>query len=150
LHEAQVYNVAYSPDGETLATVSSDGKATLWNVASESIIYSIDAERLAFRPVAFSPSGKSFATGDDDGTIRIWDAADGSPQLTLQAHSGPVLELAYGPDDTRVASISTDGTAKFNVLDLDEMIAIAESKLTRSFTEAECRQYLHQATCASD
>jgi hypothetical protein len=30
-------------------------------------------------------------------------------------------------------------------LDLDDLIRIAEGELTRELTEAECRQYLHQA-----
>ncbi len=154
LHDGQVDNLAFSPDGRLLVTVSGDGKATMWRSgvdgSSWMVLYTIESEDLPFRATAFSPSGDSFATGGDDGAIRIWDAAEGSSQLVLQAHNGPVLELDYGPDDTRLASISSDGTAKYNILDLDETVAIAESKLTRTFTEAECRQYLHQATCASD
>jgi WD40 repeat protein len=151
IHGDRVDDVAYSPDGTLLATVSQDGKATVWDMTSDAIggtvVYSIDAERLTFRAVDFSPSGDSFATGGDDGTIRIWDATDGSPLLTLQAHGGAVIELTYGPDSTRLASVSADGTAKLHILDIDELIELARSRLTRSFTEAECRQYLHQDTC---
>jgi hypothetical protein len=34
-------------------------------------------------------------------------------------------------------------------LDLDELVEIAESELTRTFTDQECRQYLHMPTCPS-
>ena len=129
IHDGLVNDVAYSPDGTRLATVSQDGKATLWEMTSDAIVrtavYSVDAEHPTFRAITFSPSGDSFATGDDDGTIRIWDATDGSPQLTLQAHDGAVIELTYGPDDTRLASISADGTAKLHILDIDELIDLA-------------------------
>jgi hypothetical protein len=32
-------------------------------------------------------------------------------------------------------------------LELDDLIAIAQDRLTRSFTEEECRQYLHAERC---
>ena len=40
---------------------------------------------------------------------------------------------------------SAIGTAKLHILDIDELIDLARSRLTRSFTESECRQY--QETC---
>ncbi len=151
LHGARVDSVAFSPDSRLLVTVSRDGKATMWDLASEdlggAVLYEIQAERLAFRAVAFSPSGETFATGGEDGTVRIWNAADGSPRLTLRAHRGAVLELSYAPDGKSLASLGLDGTARINPLDVDELIEIARSRLTRSLTEAECAQYLHRDSC---
>jgi hypothetical protein len=41
----------------------------------------------------------------------------------------------------------TDGYVRFNVLSLDELVDIAESRLTRSLTEEECQEYLHTDAC---
>jgi hypothetical protein len=33
------------------------------------------------------------------------------------------------------------------LLDVDELVKLAESRLTRSFTEEECQTYLHLERC---
>jgi len=35
-------------------------------------------------------------------------------------------------------------------LDLDDLLKIAHDELTRTLTDAECRQYLHVEACPSD
>jgi hypothetical protein len=46
-----------------------------------------------------------------------------------------------------VAATTADGLARVWALDIDELLAIAKQKLTRSLTEEECHQYLHVGTC---
>ena len=46
-----------------------------------------------------------------------------------------------------LASIGDDGIARVWALDLDDLIAIANDRLTRGFSEDECRQYLHLERC---
>lgn len=33
------------------------------------------------------------------------------------------------------------------ILPIDELLTLAQSRLTRTWTEEECRQYLHVETC---
>ena len=40
-----------------------------------------------------------------------------------------------------------DGLVRVWALDLDELIAIATDRLTRTLTEDECRQFLHVERC---
>jgi WD40 repeat protein len=87
------------------------------------------------------------ATGGDDGTARIWDAGTGGEQLTLTGHVDALSGVAFSPDGTRLATTSYDGTLRVYVLPVDQLVRIAESRLTRGFTEPECKQYLHVATC---
>ena len=49
--------------------------------------------------------------------------------------------LAFSPDGTRLASGSLDGTVRVYVLPVDELMALARSRVTRALTEAECQQY---------
>ena len=46
-----------------------------------------------------------------------------------------------------LASVGDDGLVRVWALDLDELIAIATDRLTRTLTEDECRQYLHVERC---
>jgi WD40 repeat protein len=56
--------------------------------------------------------------------------------------------LAVGPEGRWLASSGTDGVVRVWTLDLDEVIDIAEARLSRSLTEAECLTY-HFEDCPS-
>jgi hypothetical protein len=45
-------------------------------------------------------------------------------------------------------SVESDGVVRVWALDLGELIAIAKDELTRGLTDEDCRQYLHQPSCA--
>ena len=51
------------------------------------------------------------------------------------------------PDGSQLASYSVDWVVRIWALELDDLIEIAEDRLTRSFTEDECRQYSHAEHC---
>jgi len=55
--------------------------------------------------------------------------------------------VAYSPDGKRLASSSVDGTTRVYAVDVDDLVALARSRLTRWFTPAECKQYLHMDVC---
>ena len=77
LHERWVYFVAFSPDGRTLATGSSDNTARLWEVASGKQIAMLRGHENLVKSVAFSPDGRTLATGSSDNTARLWEVATG-------------------------------------------------------------------------
>jgi hypothetical protein len=58
-----------------------------------------------------------------------------------------VTEVEISPDGRIVYSGSWDGLMRGFLLDVDELVKLAESRLTRSFTEEECQTYLHLERC---
>ena len=96
--------------------------------------------------LAFSADGSRLLTADSDGKVRVWDPSAGTQSLALP-HEQEVVSLAVAPDDPRLASVTVDGTVRVWTLDLDELVTIAEQRLTRGFSENECRQYLHVERC---
>jgi Tol biopolymer transport system component len=102
---------------------------------------------VAITTLDFSADGTSIATGHADGTVRLWDAASGIEQLSLGGTPGRVTGLAFSPDGDKLATNGDDGVARVWALDVDDLVAIAEKRLTRGFTDDECRQYLHVASC---
>ncbi len=96
--------------------------------------------------LTFTADGSRLLTADTDGRVRVWDPAAGTQSLALP-HEQEVVWLAMGPDGRRVASVTVDGSIRVWTLDLDELVTLAEHRLTRGFSDGECRQYLHVERC---
>ena len=75
-------------------------------------------------------------------TCESRDAASGEELLELIHGAGVIYEVDFSPDGSRLVSTAdTNGLTRVWALDLDDLIQIAESRLTRGFTEAECEIY---------
>jgi WD40 repeat protein len=74
-HEGPASAVAFSPDGQTLASGGRDGTIRLWEMATGKERLRIQGPATMFRSVAFSPDGKLLASGHSNSTILIWDVA---------------------------------------------------------------------------
>ncbi|MGW5925427.1 WD40 repeat domain-containing serine/threonine protein kinase [Streptomyces anulatus] len=131
--EVRVMDMAFSPDGKTLASVgdASDKRsypnnepAKLWdltridpepygqgdprrNLALEDITYA----------VAFSPDGKTLATGGPGGDVRLWDVATGRLKDTLANRRFEARDLAFSPDGRSLAVTADGGVLLWNLAD---------------------------------
>ncbi len=103
--QGELRDLAFSPDGKTLASVWSDGTVRLWDVVHRRPYgRPLTGHIGAVNSVAFSPDGRLLATGGDDYTVRLWKVscacADGAPvQLTSF-----VSAVAFSPDGTLLAT----------------------------------------------
>jgi len=97
--------------------------------------------------VQFSPDGTRVVTSGQDKTIRLWDVETGREVLILRGHTAAVADIAFSPDGVHLASASYDATIREFALPIEALIELAESRLTRTWTREECRQYLRLETC---
>ncbi|MGO9113752.1 MAG: protein kinase domain-containing protein, partial [Thermoguttaceae bacterium] len=102
-NDSDVYSVAWSPDGDRLASVGSGGKIQIWNAATGEEMLNFSAGGGALPSVAWSPDGKRLATGGADGTARIWDAATGKKVFAFRGLNGAVW-VAWSPDGRHLAA----------------------------------------------
>ena len=71
-HKGSVLSVAFSPDGQSLASASRDNTIKLWDVRTGKERASLKGHSVMVWSVAFSPDGKTLAWGDHDTTVRLW------------------------------------------------------------------------------
>ena len=109
-HTDNVWSVAFSPNGNMLASASWDQSVRLWNVNTGRLLHTLTEHTNEVLSVAFSPDGNTLASADWDGTIHLWNPRNGNLKRTLTEHRGGVTSVAFSPDGETLASGSADQT----------------------------------------
>jgi WD40 repeat protein len=105
--------LAFSPDGEILATGHYDGMIRFWDLESGALINEIRASGV-IESLAFNPQGDVLASGSSyqDFAIRLWDAENGTLLRMLEGHTRGVDALEFSPNGQLLASAAYDGTLR--------------------------------------
>jgi len=109
-HEFMVWSVAWSPNGQYIASGSSDETVRIWDVETGKLVKILESHKNWIRSVAWSPNGQYIASGSSDETVRIWDVETGELVSVLRGHTSEVFSVAWSPDGLRIASGSKDKT----------------------------------------
>jgi WD40 repeat protein len=70
----------------------------------------------------------------------VWDAQNGKELLTLCGHSDSVYGVAFSPDGKRLSTVSRDTTVQVYALEPCELLNLARSRVTRTFTADGCQR----------
>lgn len=124
-HNDPIRDLAFSPDGQTIASSSGkpldieseDTSIRLWNIETGEEILYIDTPNAPIWSLAFNAEGTQLLSGSGD-TVRttaeniasIWDVTTGEEIQRFVGHNLAVFDANFSPDGTMVVTASADNT----------------------------------------
>jgi serine/threonine protein kinase len=111
-HSDWISQLAWSPDGQQIASASYDGSVQVWNASTIKPVTLYKQQRLKFfgqphvNSVAWSPDGRKIATAYDNKVVEMWSITAVRKLFAYREHSDVVRSVSWSPDGQKLASAS--------------------------------------------
>ena len=113
-HDGKVQQVGFSPNGKLLGSVSWDGNARLWDVATGKLIHTIPHSAPVIT-MTFTPDSQTFITGGRGNTIHFWDVTSGEksrPSIPCGAEVGEFDILALPNGQINLLAVTAEAALR--------------------------------------
>jgi WD40 repeat protein/uncharacterized caspase-like protein/energy-coupling factor transporter ATP-binding protein EcfA2 len=121
-HNLQVASLAFSPDGQSLASGSWDNTIRLWSLESQSPPQILTGHNNGVTHLHFSPTGQTLISSSADGTIKLWDLPQQRLIKTIPVSSDPILSLSLSPDGKQLVTSSESLGMSIGIWDLPTLL----------------------------
>ncbi|MGC9335076.1 MAG: ABC transporter permease subunit, partial [Anaerolineae bacterium] len=111
-HREPVTSLAFSPDGQLVASGSADTTIVLWDIESGEAQTTSEGHWATVTTIVFSEDGDFLLTGGRDNKVRNIRTAGGKSTASYEGHLSAVSSTAYGPLPDAIVSTGDDGTMR--------------------------------------
>ena len=133
--------MVFTPDGSLLIAADNNGDVAVIDTESWNLLEPIPAHLGSALDVAVSPAGTLIASSGEDAFLRIWDLADRSLVTEIKFEADEIANVEFIDDTHLLITAGFGAEAVVITLDPAELLGVAKSRLTRSFSAEECDTY---------
>lgn len=109
----QPNGVAYSPDGQFVATSNDAGTVQIWDAQGKLVrVLTGHTDAGWAYPVMWSPDTSLLATARAYGLVQLWEVKNGQELAAIQGHNAGVFTGSWSPSGTVIATCSDDATVR--------------------------------------
>jgi WD40 repeat protein len=158
-HRGAVFSLAFSPDGQWLASGSLDGTVRLWSLTGKTEPRILSGHTRWVECVAFHPNSRLLASAATDETVCVWDVprgnrvrvfSDQDPSSGSRGRGEPGRGVMFNPRAFRAAELSSKDKVKNAVVGRpegpDEEASDEEGTRARQ-TVVPLRGQMHNVAC---
>lgn len=134
-HDSWVFDLAATPDGQTLISAGGDDQLIWWPATADAPapIRTVRGHDGWIRALAMSPDGKLLASGGNDRVVRLWNVADGVKVREFTGAGRDIYSIIFHPGGQWLLAGDLDGKIhQWN---------IADGALVRTFDAAALHVY---------
>ena len=122
-HSGRVNDLAFSPDGMSIATASNDKTVKLWSFATGDEVLTFTGHTDSVEAVYFSPDGTRIATTSSDGTGKVWDIANATAGVK-PGEGRDCCDLSFSRDGMRFVTVDAFQVTRGQDSDGDGGVAV--------------------------
>ncbi len=111
-HTNDVTTLAFSPNGDILASGSADKTIVFWDLETGQASWIGAGHFAAINKIVFNSEGDAVLSGSQDKKAKMWRVTGGKTTATFVGHLNPVTAVAFGAEAEIVFSAGSDGTAR--------------------------------------
>ncbi|KAF4686135.1 Dip2/Utp12 protein [Perkinsus olseni] len=142
-HQLPVLTVAFSDDGQLLASGSADKNIKLWHPKFGNCLHSLRAHESSVTSITWLPGTHYLASvGKVDGMLKLWDCDRSEEIASLPGHNGDVWSVACDADGALLATGGADRSIRLWKRSDEQMFIEEEQEeaLDRQLEEEAARE----------
>lgn len=146
-------SIQFSPDGERAALSAMSREVVVFDVEAIVSGVAIESSATVFDDLTTGPTNMVIPIGDllvasgQGDQVAVWDPALGRALLDVPTSAGQFVVMVPLPDGSAVLYQDGDGVLRRLLLDPDDLVALARSRVQRGFTDAECSSFFPERDC---
>ena len=127
----------FSPDGQRIATGSTDFKVRIWDANTGQLIGAPLQNNGWIDTIAFSRDGRTIAVADESQSVRLWDTQTGDPIGEPMFQDGVMSTIKFSPDGRMFATGGFDGGVRLWDVEAHSQIGSALTGHTQPVADVE-------------